>query len=1132
LTFRYEACTCEDSIGTNTQPDAVCADFENVPTGAVDISCIEAALGTEVMVSPNRVTPGEVILLTMPDGSPLPQQISCRISVSGTGSGTVFQVFSFFTRDGYDLFLNDKFGSFKLLSCSNESGKQLDCDVLICFEYNLTNIGTNELDVSKLERTRNNVTDSLLLQLPSTTVQPNASTVLVEKELVNLCVEANYSISVAVTANSPNGLNCFGNDVYALLIQVPCQVFVLLDCATLDGVACASLTGEQFLTCSCQDGCATELTYRYTGAPCNGLEGCTDFNTNSESANILVQGKGATLFNDIVFMNQSFSLRQGGECLPDKLEVIITPTGTSSPSQTLSVDSSCAGSKTLLETFAGLEFAGYVCEDSTPHNCYADVEYTINTTNVGVVTQTVTSWELTLNGDLILPTVQLPSLNPKDTFSVYEAAEVNLCRESQYSTTANVTATGAANGRVCQDASALAFEISIGAPLQTFGPSSMLTGSQAESLISEQLALFPNSHLTLPPKLNAATRRAPITSPNPTGISETTSVTTSSPTSSPSGEPIPFTATPTGATRLPFRSPTQEQPSGVCEFELEISCINQEGGQSCNMTPPTVNQCTERPFEMAFLFNGKPNLSQTYCTGLFMVHFVSNKTGRPKLGGDCSQSFNVQDDNGNFTCMDQGEGVPTDKGEKAFILVSDLDGKAVLHKDWVMVGTLFTLSNFGNTVPPDQIIAIYNSDDTANTDSLLQVVKYSCSCAQNLFLKDRFGAAQLITWVNEDQGTVSSFANQSFTLEATAPFDIPGFPAILQTLTVSSNIQPFFFNLTDKINGAVIEGGSTMQTVISIPIDLTQKRIYNLLITLSALSKTGQRCNATEFISFTAGYPLPPVFPTFSPTRAPSGIHPPIPDSEACKLEAYIDCRAASGTSCSSLRGPTSMVCASQDGRVTAVEFIVTGGSCGNTGNCVDASPIDDAQVFVVAEGDVVAFQGVVAVGDFVRISNGLETGRLAVTISTVNNGQPGTPLQSLQRIDLGCTGNVSEDLTLHQSFGALQIVGFANADQGLNSILEDITVIYSVKNNGVVSAVVPSATRTSAFEVGPLDMIAVPLLLRADEEIRFEETTTRINLKQETGRDFEFRFDVVGERTESDGQRCENSGYFNFRVR
>jgi hypothetical protein len=621
LTFQYEACTCEDSAGTNTQPEALCVDFEDVPSTAVDISCIEAAVGNEVIVSPSRVTPGEVIVLTMADSSPLPPKISCRISQAGIASGIVFQVFSFFTQDGYDLFLHDKFGSFKLLACSDELGKQLDCDMLVCFEYSLTNIGINELDISKLERTRNNVTESLLLQLTSTALEPNASTVLVEKELVNFCLEADYSVAVAAAASSPNGLDCFDNDEYAFLIQVPCQVFVVLDCATFDGVACTSLVAEQSVGCSCQDGCARELTYRYTGAPCNGLQGCTDFSANMESADILVQGEGATLFNDMVVMNQSFSLRNGGECLPDTLEVTITPAGTQSPSQTLSVDSSCAGSVDLLENFAGLEFAGYVCEDGTLHNCYTDVEYTINTTNVGPVTQTVTSWEHVLNGDLILPMMQLPTLNPKETFSVYEASQVELCRFSQYIATVNVTATGATNGKVCQDSSELAFEISIGSPLPTLSPSNMLMGFPA--MISEQLALFPNSLLTLPPnpRSNVATRQAPIASIKATGINEATSVQISSP---PPGEPNPFTATPPPATQFPDRSPTgfpREQLSGVCEFELEVSCINQEGTQSCHVTPPAVQQCTGRPFEMEFIFNGKPNLSQSHRPGIFQDIF-------------------------------------------------------------------------------------------------------------------------------------------------------------------------------------------------------------------------------------------------------------------------------------------------------------------------------------------------------------------------------------------------------------------------------------------------------------------------------------------------------------------------------
>lgn len=241
-------------------------------------------------------------------------------------------------------------------------------------------------------------------------------------------------------------------------------------------------------------------------------------------------------------------------------------------------------------------------------------------------------------------------------------------------------------------------------------------------------------------------------------------------------------------------------------------------------------------------------------------------------GGNCDQSYNVQEAGGKFSCQDFEGGPPIERGEKSFIVVTALKDNTLYHSDWVGVGELFTLSDGGADFVADQLITIYRDDNTADPANIIQSINYHSSCSQNLFLKDRFGAVQLVIWINEDQGTVSCFANQTFDLDITVPIDIVGGPATVQSLTVASNVDPFFFNLTDKVNGIELNAGDTLQTSLSIPIDLTVKRTYNLLITLLALTATGQECSATDLTSFTAGYPLPPIFPTFSPTNAPSGF--------------------------------------------------------------------------------------------------------------------------------------------------------------------------------------------------------------------------------------------------------------------
>lgn len=505
-------------------------------------------------------------------------------------------------------------------------------------------------------------------------------------------------------------------------------------------------------------------------------------------------------------------------------------------------------------------------------------------------------------------------------------------------------------------------------------------------------------------------------------------------------------------------------------------------------------------------------------------------------GGDCSQSFNVQEAVGKFFCADQNEGVPTTRGEKSFIVVTDLDGEVVFHEDWVQVGSLFTLSDGGNNFPANQLITIYSSEDTSDPANIQQAIQYHSSCSSNLFLKDRFGATQLVIWVNEDQGVVSCFANQTFELDITIPLDIEGGPATMETLTVASNVDPFFFNLTDKVAGTVVEAGESITVAISIPIDLTTKKTYNLLITVTAITTLGRICRATELTSFTAGYPLPPIFPTFAPTQAPTGTNPPTPDplTARCELEADIECFTGSGRSCRSLTAPTSAVCDSEDGVPQSVTYLVTGNSCGTTENCretFEGQPLQEEEYYILAEGrDQTAFSGVVASGGTFSVRNGLDRGRLEITISTVSNGQPGLQLQYLQRVDVKCEGRAGEDVTLLDEYGALQVVSFESTDQGLQSIYDDITITYIVRNEGVLTATALSALKTSTFEDSQELLDTGGAQLAPGTSLSFPSPKVEINLAESSGSDFVFTLDVTGEGTQS-GQACSDSETLAIRI-
>lgn len=658
-----------------------------------------------------------------------------------------------------------------------------DCEVEINYEYGIENVGTSTMNITAVDRTRNDERTSLMSELERVDLDPGEMTLITETETMDLCSGTEFRTTIVVEADPPNENTCFDDDTYNFELDPPCDVSLSMQCSSVEnGINCADIEGEQSPTCNCD--CAQELVYRYTAASCEaGLDGCADSGTNGLSSDITVSDGNVVLFEGRAQIGDDIVIRIGNECLPESLNAMVSPTRGDQPaSQIVAIASGCAGREVLLDNFGAFQFVSYTCSDNIQHSCYTEVEYDIDISNGGAVSHSMTGWIFDLNGEIRGPGVRLPVLNPGQTFSKIEFAEIELCADGQYTAVADVT-TVDDDGNECDDRESLSFAIVSGTP-------------------------------------------SPISIP-------ATSPPTPSPTSGEETNPLPGETTADTPTLPP------EFPASTCEFEMTIDCVPPFGASTCNATPPPVEQCSGRPYEMGFLYNG----------------------------GDCSGSYNVQEEEGKFFCTDFGEGPPSRQGGSSFIVVTDLEGDIIFHSDFVRVGSVYTLSNGGETFPADQLINIYKNNNTEDPDAVLQSVQYHSSCSNNLFLKDRFGASQLVLWVNEDQGTVSCFANQTFNLDVTIPIDIDGGPATITGLTVASNIDPFFFNLTEGIAGTVAGAGATIQTAIAIPIDLSERRTYTLLMTLTAVLETGEQCTATEITSFVAGYPLPPIFPTSSPSQ-------------------------------------------------------------------------------------------------------------------------------------------------------------------------------------------------------------------------------------------------------------------------
>jgi hypothetical protein len=341
-------------------------------------------------------------------------------------------------------------------------------------------------------------------------------------------------------------------------------------------------------------------------------------------------------------------------------------------------------------------------------------------------------------------------------------------------------------------------------------------------------------------------------------------------------------------------------------------------------------------------------------------------------------------------------------------------------------------------------------------DNLIQNMFYHSSCSSNLFLKDRFGAIQLVEWLNDAQGKISCFVSQNFELDITIPIDIEGGPATVTGLTVASNVEPYFFNLTDDVFGTVVPAGGTFQADIGVPIDLTQKKTYTLLITVDAVTTIGRLCRATELTSFTAGYPLPPIFPTLAPTLAPTGTDSPTPDPErtVCSIVADIECSTFSGKSCIGISLPTDTVCNSQSGSPDTVDFQYNGFGL--------TDPPDEIFVRAIGgkKGLLQVFNGVMKLGEAVRFSNGVVFD-IEITFLTVDaNGFSDTTLTSAT-FSPDCSGN---GMALLDQVGPLKLIGFTSREQGSQNAIELVTLKFVVGNAGSLNLETTSAVKNSAL--------------------------------------------------------------------
>ena len=580
---------------------------------------------------------------------------------------------------------------------------------------------------------------------------------------------------------------------------------------------------------------------------------------------------------------------------------------------------------------------------------------------------------------------------------------------------------------------------------------------------------------------------------------------------------IPETLTPE-ITSVP--TPLATEIPEPCDVTVTTTCLSSKDGIDCNDIIPLVTICQARPTSMVMKFNG----------------------------GDCSQSFNIQNAD-LFQCSDFNGAPPTDEGAQSYIVFTDIKGQGIIYYEgFAAVGSDILLENGGAQVDANMNVTIYSSDDK-QPSSILQTMIFHSSCSRNLFLKDRFGSIQLVEFTNEPQGTVTCFINATLTFSVV---NQGSNDATFYSLVTESNIYGTLYFI-DQVVGQEVATGATFETTTTILIDLTVQQDYTFETTLTGQAPGGAFCNATDVLEFTAGNPDPsrppavpetsapilapvsstpvalpatpaPIATTIAPiaatvTAAPVTLAPVTITDAGCSVVINTTCSDKDGLDCNDII-PLVTIC---QARPTSMVMKFNGGDCSQSFNiqnadlfqCSDfngAPPTDEgAQSYIVftdikGQG-IIYYEGFAAVGSDILLENGgaQVDANMNVTIYSSDDKQPSSILQTMI-----FHSSCSRNLFLKDRFGSIQLVEFTNEPQGTVTCFINATLTFSVVNQGSNDATFYSLVTESNI-YGTLYFIDQVVGQEVATGATFETTTT-ILIDLTVQQDYTFETTLTGQ--------------------
>jgi hypothetical protein len=181
----------------------------------------------------------------------------------------------------------------------------------------------------------------------------------------------------------------------------------------------------------------------------------------------------------------------------------------------------------------------------------------------------------------------------------------------------------------------------------------------------------------------------------------------------------------------------------------------------------------------------------------------------------------------------------------------------------------------------------------------------------------------------------------------------------------------------------------------------------------------------------------------------------------------------------------------------------------------------------VAFQGNSIVYEGIVNEGNVFSISVIDDSNSIDIEIRGLTSSFAAASLLQTMTMSVQC--REEDSLTLLDTFGGLQLVGYKNEDEGLRSVYNDLTIQYAVSNVGIRNLFLTSAFKTTPF-TGTQPLMSESILsVPGDVEI-FSEILT-VNLAAiGGGLGLEFSVIVQGEDTAT-GRVCEDSDSYTLKI-